>query len=365
MFYPVVWLSADLPPTLPGPAQQSGPGLTQSTRRALSQVNGPPPPALPDRMAFSTASPRAGALLRQGNQGAVVKQLQAHLQQLTYDPGPIDGQFGPCTDRAVRQFQGANGLVVDGAVGPHTWTQLQRATLSTPTAPDRPSPLPRFSAAAPQLQFHPIARIPAGPDGRTLGLLVVGLTGVGLMAYRFRPDRPKVTAQLPVYYPQPVYLHRPGAVHQPQPIYPPPATSETISLPHSVDLISDPAPHPECLPEFVYDLQQPQQRQALEIALQGKNSQTTPVLATLLNRLGSFPAVHHGTGQPYTYLLLDDLGGCFHLCSNELWVTQAALQWLRQETPYTLTIRRLDSSGGVEDREFTVALSPRQLAVTI
>lgn len=358
MFYPVAWLSADLPPTPPGPTQQSDPGLTQSTRRALSQVNGPTPTALLDRVAFSTAPPRAGAVLRQGNQGAVVKQLQAHLQQLTYDPGPIDGQFGPYTDQAVRQFQGATGLAVDGVVGPRTWAQLQRAAVFTTTAPDSPPPLP-------QLYFHPIARIPTGPDSRTLGLLVIGLAGAGLMAYRFRPNRPKLTAQLPVYYPQPVYLHRPGAVHQPQPICPPPATSETISLPQSVDLISDPAPHPECLPEFLYDLQQPQQRQALETALQGQTSQTTPVLATLLNRLGSFPAFHHGTGQPYTYLLLDDLGGCFHLCSNELWVTQSALQWLRQETPYTLTIRRLDSSGGVEDREFTVALSPRQLAVAI
>lgn len=363
MFYPVAWLSADLPPTPPGPSQQSGPGLTQSTRRALSQVNGPTPTALLDQVAFSTASPRAGAVLRQGNQGAVVKQLQAHLQQLTYDPGPIDGQFGPYTDQAVHQFQGATGLAVDGVVGPRTWAQLQRAAVFTTTAPDRPAPLPQFSPALPQLYFYPIARIPTGPDSRTLGLLVIGLAGAGLMAYRFRPNRPKLTAQLPVYYPQPVYPRRSVAVHQPQPIYPPSAASLVTDPPPPINLIPSPAPHPECLPEFLYDLQQPQQRQALEIALQGKTSQTTPVLATLLNRLGSFPAFHHGTGQPYTYLLLDDLGGCFHLCSNELWVTQSALQWLRQETPYTLTIRRLDSSGGVEDREFTVALSPRQLAV--
>lgn len=42
------------------------------------------------------------------------------LQSLGYDPGPIDGIFGPRTKNAVMRFQRDNGLKVDGIVGPET-----------------------------------------------------------------------------------------------------------------------------------------------------------------------------------------------------------------------------------------------------
>ncbi|AEM78901.1 peptidoglycan-binding domain-containing protein [Thermoanaerobacter wiegelii] len=59
-------------------------------------------------------------LLYEGTVGYDVLQLQMILQSLGYDPGPIDGIFGPRTKNAVMKFQRDNGLKVDGIVGPET-----------------------------------------------------------------------------------------------------------------------------------------------------------------------------------------------------------------------------------------------------
>jgi cell wall-associated NlpC family hydrolase len=66
-----------------------------------------------------------GRLLRQGSRGEDVRWVQRRLQVHGIDPGPADGVFGPRTDAAVRAFQRAKGLQVDGIVGPHTTKALQ------------------------------------------------------------------------------------------------------------------------------------------------------------------------------------------------------------------------------------------------
>ena len=54
-----------------------------------------------------------------------VEALQRALQAARFDPGPIDGLFGPLTEWAVFKYQHANGLEEDGEVGPQTGNALK------------------------------------------------------------------------------------------------------------------------------------------------------------------------------------------------------------------------------------------------
>jgi peptidoglycan hydrolase-like protein with peptidoglycan-binding domain len=60
---------------------------------------------------------------KEGSTGEAVRTVQyllrAHGQSLS-----VDGIFGPRTEAAVRAFQQAHGLVVDGVVGNATWMAL-------------------------------------------------------------------------------------------------------------------------------------------------------------------------------------------------------------------------------------------------
>lgn len=66
---------------------------------------------------------------KKGSKGEQIKTIQRILYAMGYKDQngkalSIDGDFGSKTDYAVRAFQKANGLVVDGSVGSATWTAL-------------------------------------------------------------------------------------------------------------------------------------------------------------------------------------------------------------------------------------------------
>lgn len=71
--------------------------------------------------------------LRQGASGPDVKQLQEFLKSRGYDPGPVDGVYGPRTVAAVRAMQSANHITADGVVGPATWGKI--TSVSSKPAP--------------------------------------------------------------------------------------------------------------------------------------------------------------------------------------------------------------------------------------
>lgn len=64
------------------------------------------------------------ATLKRGSNGEAVKGLQNALKTRGNDFDSLDGDFGPATENAVKQFQREAGLADDGIVGPDTWEAL-------------------------------------------------------------------------------------------------------------------------------------------------------------------------------------------------------------------------------------------------
>ncbi|UFU00377.1 N-acetylmuramoyl-L-alanine amidase [Radiobacillus kanasensis] len=64
-------------------------------------------------------------LLKEGSRGTAVKERQKRLKELGFYTGRIDGIFGPLTEKAVIEFQKAEGIGVDGIIGPVTLGRLK------------------------------------------------------------------------------------------------------------------------------------------------------------------------------------------------------------------------------------------------
>ena len=62
--------------------------------------------------------------LEKGDEGPEVADAQQALLDKGFDPKGVDGIFGTNTEKATKKFQKANGLVVDGKIGPKTKEKL-------------------------------------------------------------------------------------------------------------------------------------------------------------------------------------------------------------------------------------------------
>ena len=102
-----------------------------------------------------------------------VRALQRHLAAAGFSPGPIDGRYGPLTERSVIRFQTARHLHIDGIAGPQTLGQLPHHTqrVSHRPRPQRPStkpaPAPKTAPApkpVPAPKTAPHAKSVSGPS---------------------------------------------------------------------------------------------------------------------------------------------------------------------------------------------------------
>jgi peptidoglycan hydrolase-like protein with peptidoglycan-binding domain len=121
----------------------SGPWTQQAVRTFQSQhgltadgVAGPQTRAALGKR----GKPNLGARpMHNGQRGWDVAELQFLLHTRGFEPGGFDGGFGPNTENAVRRYQGAAGLEVDGVAGPATLNALQggRVVSAAPSSPVR------------------------------------------------------------------------------------------------------------------------------------------------------------------------------------------------------------------------------------
>lgn len=65
-------------------------------------------------------------ILRSGDSGSLVSMAQLALRRSGFYGGRLDGIFGTQTLQAVRYFQSANRIPVDGIIGQRTWMLLEK-----------------------------------------------------------------------------------------------------------------------------------------------------------------------------------------------------------------------------------------------
>ena len=102
-------------------------GAAPATTQGIAVITAPP--VLTAAPATPSPTPKS---LQIGFTGSDrVREVQKRLKQLGYYNGAADGDFGPATEKAVKEFQKANGLTADGKVGQQTLTKLNSSSAVT------------------------------------------------------------------------------------------------------------------------------------------------------------------------------------------------------------------------------------------
>lgn len=107
-----------------------GPSTEDTLRRPAEEIMRPaesPTPDAPTSEAESdpqASNPEQNNLLRVGDSGQAVNELQARLQGLGFYQGELTGLYDPETEAAVIAFQQSQGLTTDGVAGPQVNSAL-------------------------------------------------------------------------------------------------------------------------------------------------------------------------------------------------------------------------------------------------
>ncbi len=134
---------------VPGSQDTTQPG--QATIEVVTSM--PPTPTPTPAPVTPTPTPKS---LQRGFTGSeAVRAVQKRLKELGYYKGSADGDFGPATEAAVKEFQKANGLTADGKVGEKTLAKMNaKSAISYKDA---------HATAAPKNTAKPTAKVTNTP----------------------------------------------------------------------------------------------------------------------------------------------------------------------------------------------------------
>ncbi|TML18978.1 MAG: murein L,D-transpeptidase [Actinobacteria bacterium] len=132
--------SSPAPAAAPAPTTVPSSTIDGSTSTTTTRTFIAPSTSSPSTVPTTTlpAVKETTFLVQPGDENLFVVQIQARLKADGYDPGPIDGQYGPAVQAAVRAFQRVNDLAGDGVVGPLTMAAFDHPKKVEPMRPEGP-----------------------------------------------------------------------------------------------------------------------------------------------------------------------------------------------------------------------------------